>query len=61
MTFSAQSWVTTCTESLATIVQRKKRQIAELKRRRAADAKEGKLTGPREYICENCKYYFYQS
>jgi len=49
------------TESLATIVQRKETQIAELKRRRASDAKEGNLTGPREYICENCKYYFYHS
>jgi MoaA/NifB/PqqE/SkfB family radical SAM enzyme len=49
------------TESLATIVQRKKMQIAELKRRRASDAKRGNLAGPREYICENCKYYFYHS
>lgn len=46
-------------DSLDTILQRKRDRIAELKQRRIKDVAEGKLTGNRQYICENCKYYHY--
>ncbi len=45
-------------DSLETILDNKRKLIYELKRRREFDAKHGKLIGPRQFICENCKFYF---
>lgn len=47
------------TEPLQVILNRKKERIADLKRRRIADVENNRLTGARQYICENCKYYHY--
>ena len=46
-------------ESLDTIIKRKRERITLLKQRRAEDVEKGRLTGNRQYICENCKYYHY--
>ncbi len=46
-------------ESLNVILKRKSFLIEELKRRRSRDVDIGILNGPRQFICENCKFYFY--
>ena len=46
-------------ESLAEIKERKQKHINKLKRRRKEDVANGNLTGARQYICENCKYYHF--
>ena len=45
-------------ESLNNIIKRKKKLMSILRKRRAIDAKSVLLFGPRQYICENCKFYF---
>jgi MoaA/NifB/PqqE/SkfB family radical SAM enzyme len=47
-------------ESLTVIAERKRALIEELQRRRVQDAAQGRLAHGRQYICENCKYYFYR-
>jgi MoaA/NifB/PqqE/SkfB family radical SAM enzyme len=47
------------TDSLETIKKRKLKHIRELKMRRQKDVAEGNITGNRQYICENCKYYHF--
>lgn len=43
--------------TLAEIKENKRKHINKLKRRRKEDVANGNLTGARQYICENCKYY----
>jgi len=45
-------------DSMETILNNKKLLTQELRNRRRHDALSGKLVGPRQYICENCKFYF---
>lgn len=47
-------------QSLLEIRKIKKNRMSELKIRRQQDVADGKITGPRQYICENCKFYHYK-
>ena len=47
-------------EPLTVIAERKRILIEELKHRRSQDAAQGNLQQGRQYICENCKFYFYR-
>ena len=46
-------------DSLETIKKRKLKHIGELKKRRQLDVADGHITGNRQYLCENCKYYHF--
>lgn len=46
-------------DNLDVIMQRKKDHIKLLKNKRRDDFANGRLTGKRKYICENCKFYHF--
>lgn len=48
-------------QSIAQIKTIKSRRNSRLKRRRQRDFAEGNITGPRVFICENCKFYHYKN
>jgi MoaA/NifB/PqqE/SkfB family radical SAM enzyme len=48
-------------DSLRDIMKHKLEMIDTFKEMRIKDAKDGKLVGSRQYICENCKFYCYKS
>lgn len=48
-------------ESLGDIYARRTTHIAMLRARREFDSYQGKLTGTRQYMCENCKFYHFHS
>jgi MoaA/NifB/PqqE/SkfB family radical SAM enzyme len=48
-------------EPLADVVHRRLTHVSMLKARREFDAYNGKLTGTRQYMCENCKFYHFHS
>ncbi len=48
-------------ETLATIMERKKKRILSLRNRRGQDFADGNLEGARVFICENCKFYHYKT
>jgi MoaA/NifB/PqqE/SkfB family radical SAM enzyme len=47
-------------QTLDEIRKNKKRRLSEVKRRRQEDVANGRIKGPRQYICENCKFYHYK-
>lgn len=44
-------------EPLSLILRRRELRVNALKAQREVDHAEGKLTGTRQYMCENCKFY----
>lgn len=48
-------------QSIAEIRDIKRKRNSELKERRQLDVANSKITGPRQYICENCKFYHYKN
>ncbi len=46
-------------ETIAVIKEKKRKHMNKLKQRRREDVANGNITGARQYICENCKYYHF--
>jgi MoaA/NifB/PqqE/SkfB family radical SAM enzyme len=47
-------------EDFGEILNRRKKIIDNLIKRRAEDSYQGNLKGMRRFICENCRFYFYK-
>jgi MoaA/NifB/PqqE/SkfB family radical SAM enzyme len=47
-------------DAFKNILKNRLELIDTLKKRRKEDSEKGRLTGLRQYICENCKFYFHK-
>jgi MoaA/NifB/PqqE/SkfB family radical SAM enzyme len=49
------------TDSFDKILEKRRELIETLNQRRADDSRDGLLVGPRQLVCENCKFYFFKN